>query len=63
MNLIKYFEKANKHYQKFGIEGLKYLYNLRQKKHQILEINLEGLKTPVILRNNTTDIPTFNHVF
>ncbi len=63
MNIPYQFKRAKSHYRKFGVEGLKFLYNRMQKKNQPLEITLAGLHKPLILRNNTTDIPTFYHVF
>ncbi len=63
MNILYNLEKYKYHYQKFGWEGVKFINRRRKQKNQQIQIALEGIKSPVVLRNNTTDIPAFYHVF
>lgn len=51
------------HYVKFGKGGTYLLRKTKKKTNEIIEFSIKGIKHPLFLRNNTTDILVFNQVF
>lgn len=57
------FKRYFYYYRKLGVEGIKIFRGINNKKRSTVKIKLAGAKFPFHLRQNTSDIQTFEHIF
>ena len=64
MSFIKTLRSYLYHYRLYGTSGIKYLNKIRNgSKGELIEMQLNNIAHPLYLRNQTSDIPTFNQIF
>lgn len=51
------------HYRQFGPEGVRFLFRKRKPGNQLIAMRMKGFENPLWMRNHTTDIPMFYHIF
>ncbi|MBZ5858030.1 FkbM family methyltransferase [Flavihumibacter profundi] len=61
--IIRSWHAAIYHYRLFGKDGIAFLLRKRKSSNKLLQIKMKGYDFPLFLRNNTTDIPMFYHIF
>ncbi len=60
MGIRKTISEKKSHYLKLGIDGLKFLKEIKKKKNgELITIKIKNYLHPISLRNKTSDIPTF----
>lgn len=63
MNQLTRVTKFKKFYTRYGWNGIKYLLKTAIKINGIIEYVPKSYRHPIFLRNNTTDVDTFSHIF
>lgn len=60
INILKSFHSF---YKLFGFTGLSFVFKKDVKKNSIVDIIIPGYAEKIYLRNNTSDVPTFYHIY
>lgn len=61
--ITRAWHSATYHYRLFGRDGLRFIAQKRNPKNTLIHITPKGYLHPISLRNNTTDLPMFYHIF
>ncbi len=59
---LSYLRTLIYHINHFGPDAIQFLYNKWRKK-ELLQLKLRGFDHPIYMRNQTTDIPMFYHIY
>lgn len=61
--ILSILKRCYSHYKLFGPNGISFLFKKDVKKNSLIDIIIPGHQEKIYLRNNTSDVPTFYHIY